>query len=41
MVNLRMKSKEKSYDKDTILLQKGKPIPFATIIIAGSVKEQF
>lgn len=40
-MNLRMKAKEKTYLKDTILLQKGKDIPFATIVITGSVKEKF
>jgi signal-transduction protein with cAMP-binding, CBS, and nucleotidyltransferase domain len=38
---LRMKAKDKTYEKGTILIRKDTPIKYVTIIISGSVKEQF
>ena len=41
IVNLRMKAKEKTYPKGATLIKRESEIKFATIIISGSVKEQF
>jgi len=36
-----MKAKDKTYSKGTIIIRRDSQIKFATIIISGSVKEQF
>ena len=41
MVNLRLKSKEKTFDKGTVIISKGQILNQTIIIISGSVREQF
>ncbi len=41
MVNLRMKAKERAFEKGTIIITRNSTIPTAMIIITGSVREQF
>lgn len=41
MVNLRLKTKEKTYEKGTIIVERGRTINHATILISGSVREQY
>jgi hypothetical protein len=41
MINLRMKAKERTYEKGNVLVSKGSSIPTCIIIITGSVREQF
>lgn len=36
-----MKAKDKTYSKGTVLIRKDSQIKFASILISGSVKEQF
>jgi hypothetical protein len=36
-----MKAKDKTYSKNAVLIRKDSQIKCATILIAGSVKEQF
>lgn len=38
MVSLRMKAKERTYEKGNVLIAKGNSIPTAIIIITGSVR---
>lgn len=38
MVSLRMKAKERTYEKGNVLVARGNNIPTAIIIISGSVR---
>lgn len=38
MINLRMKAKERTYEKGNVIVAKGANIPTATIIITGSIR---
>jgi hypothetical protein len=41
MLNLRIKSKEKIYQKGDIVITKGNTLNSCLILISGSIKEQF
>jgi hypothetical protein len=41
MIALRMKAKERTYEKGNVIVARGSSIPTAVIIITGSVREQF
>jgi CRP-like cAMP-binding protein len=41
MINIRMKAKERSFEKGSVIIARNATIPTAMIIITGSVREQF